>query len=108
MKQSYGGTYVDKDGTFGYGFIKVKNDKVAKKGLVEWQKNQPNWIRIRYSTQIREILDWLQHPVTPKQELKTLSFDEALAKAKQWHDELKILGGDIDFVEPETNTIIKK
>ena len=108
MKQSYGGTYEDKDGTFGYGFIKVKNDKVAKKGLVEWQKNQPNWIRIRYSTQIREILDWLQHPVTPKQELKTLSFDEALAKAKQWHDELKILGGDIDFVEPETNTILKK
>lgn len=108
MKQSYGGTYEDKDGTFGYDFIKIDNDKVAKKSVIEWQKNQPNWIRTRYSTQIREILDWLQHPVTPKQELKTLSFDEALEKSKQWHDELQVLGGDIDFVEPEKNSILKE
>ena len=108
MQLSYGGTYEDKDNTFGGGYIKVDNDKIAKKGIIEWQKNQPNWIRSRYSNEIRQILDWLQHPVTEKQDLRNLSFDEALEKAREWHNELQVLGGDIDFTEPETNTIIKK
>jgi hypothetical protein len=79
-----------------------------KKDTIEFINKRNNHIQYNYSTPIREILDWLQHPVTPKQELKTLSFDEALEKSKQWHDELQVLGGDIDFVEPERNEILKE
>lgn len=64
-------------------------------------------INADYGGAIREILDWLQHPVTPKQDFRNLTFDEALEKAREWHQELQVLGGDIDFTEPETNTIIK-
>ena len=66
-----------------------------------------NYINNNYGGGIREVLDWLQHPVTPKQDLKQLSFDQALEKAREWHNELQVLGGDIDFTEPDTNTIIK-
>jgi GNAT superfamily N-acetyltransferase len=62
----------------------------------------------RADREIRSILDWLKHPMTPKQDLKKLSISEALEKAKQWHDELTTLGGDVDFVEPEENTILIK
>ena len=66
-----------------------------------------NFLNNYYSTEIREILDWLQHPLTPKQELKQLSFDQALEKAREWHEELEVLGGDVDFIEPDTNIILK-
>jgi hypothetical protein len=55
--------------------------------------------------QIRSILDWLKHPITPKQDLKKLTLVEAYQKSKEWHEELTALGGDIDFVEPEENEI---
>ncbi len=108
ITSSYGGSYEDKEGTFGGGFVKIDNNKIAKKSVIEWQKNKPNWIRQRYSQQIRQILDWLQHPVTPKQNLRNLSFDDALQKSIDWHNELQVLGGDIDFAEPENNIILKK
>lgn len=79
-----------------------------KKQTLDRINNHPDYIFRFYRREIREILDWLQHPVTPKQELKQLSFDQALEKAREWHQELQVLGGDIDFTEPETNTIIKK
>jgi hypothetical protein len=60
----------------------------------------------RADNQIRVILDWLKHPITPKQNLKELSITQALDKAQQFHDELQAIGGDVDFVEPEENTII--
>lgn len=78
-----------------------------KKQTLDRINNHPDYIFRFYRSEIREILDWLQHPVTPKQELKQLSFDQALEKAREWHQELQVLGGDIDFTEPETNTIIK-
>ena len=70
--------------------------------------NREQYINRYYNYEIRQILDWLQHPVTPKQDLRNLSFDEALEKAKEWHNELQVLGGDIDFVEPAENIIIKR
>lgn len=78
-----------------------------KKQTLDRINNHPDYIFRFYRREIREILDWLQHPVTPKQELKQLSFDQALEKAREWHQELQVLGGDIDFTEPKTNTIIK-
>lgn len=79
-----------------------------KKTILESINSHPDYISRFFRREIREILDWLQHPVTEKQDLRNLSFDEALEKAKEWHNELQVLGGDIDFTEPEKNTILKK
>jgi hypothetical protein len=70
--------------------------------------NKSPYLITELRQRIRLILDWLQHPVTPKQNLRELSFAEAEQKAREWHQELQVLGGDIDFTEPEKNTIIKK
>ena len=93
-------------------------DSILKDNLKYRNYTKEQWLNTIYATKgninsnyggaIREILDWLQHPVTPKQELKQLSFDQALEKAREWHRELQVLGGDIDFTEPEKNTILKK
>jgi hypothetical protein len=82
----------------GYTKEKYLNSNVSSWGNINWQ----------YSDSIRLILDWLQHPVTPKQDLKKLSFAQAKEFAKEWHNDLQVLGGDIDFTEPEKNTILKK
>jgi hypothetical protein len=82
----------------GYTKEKYLNSNVSSWGNINWQ----------YSDSIRLILDWLQHPVTPKQDLKKLSFAQAKEFAKEWHNDLQVLGGDIDFIEPEKNTILKK
>ena len=76
----------------------------------QWlDSNYSSWriINANYANAIREILDWLQHPITPKQELRQLSFEQALEKAREWHNELQVLGGDIDFTEPNENLILK-
>ena len=97
--------------------IKVRNDleesvgrprTFYKKSMLDFINKRNNHIQYTHSSAIRQILDWLQHPVTPKQNLKELSFDQALEKAREWHNELQVLGGDIDFTEPETHTILKK
>jgi hypothetical protein len=67
-----------------------------------------NTIRYNYASAITTILDWLQHPLTPKQNLRELKWDEALNKAIDFHDELEAMGGKVDFVEPEQNTIIMR
>jgi hypothetical protein len=79
----------------------------TKKQAIDRLNNSPNILQ-SLRQRIRFILDWLQHPVTPKQNLRELSFAEAEAKAREWHNELQVLGGDIDFTEPEKNTILKK
>jgi hypothetical protein len=66
-----------------------------------------NFIAANYRTNIRQILDWLMNPITPKQNLRELSFKEAEEKARQWHNELKATDGDFGFSEPEENEIIK-
>jgi DNA repair protein RadC len=65
-----------------------------------------NYFNNNFGGSIREILDWLQHPSTPKQNLRDLSFNEALEKSRQWHQELTTSGGDLNFVEPDENTIL--
>jgi hypothetical protein len=65
-----------------------------------------NTIRYNYASAITTILDWLQHPLTPKQNLREISWQEALDKSIKFHDELEAIGGKVDFVEPEQNTII--
>lgn len=86
----------------------IKNRNYNKKQWLDSSYSSWRTINANYGGAIREILDWLQHPVTEKQELKQLSFEQALEKAREWHNELQVLGGDIDFTEPEKNTILKK
>jgi len=69
--------------------------------------NRFNFINRNYRTQIRLILDWLQHPITPTQNLRELSIDSAFEKAQIFHEELKVIGGDIDFKEAEGNIVLK-
>ena len=61
-----------------------------------------------YSNKITSIIDWLEHHLTPKQNLREMSFDEAYDSSVQWHNQLEIKGGDINYVEPKSNVIIKK
>ena len=68
----------------------------------------PTVVRAAYGGGIRIILDWLQHPLTPQQDLRSMTFDEAFDKANQFHDELKEGKGDINYVEPKENVIIKQ
>ena len=67
-----------------------------------------NYLNNNFGGAIREILDWLQHPSTPKQNLRELTFNEALEKAREWHKELTTSGGDLNFTEPQENIILKK
>ena len=78
--------------------LKAINEKSISKNT--------NYFNNNFGGAIREILDWLQHPSTPKQNLRDLTFNEALEKSRQWHQELTTSGGDLNFVEPEENTVL--
>jgi len=86
--------------------IKTIND--AKKLVVKKFNESPRYIRNNFASGIRSIIDWISHPLTPNQNLKQLSFQEALDKSHIFHEELKVLGGDIDYKEPEENGILKE
>jgi len=89
-----------------------KEPELKKEALedINVQPRRTNYSSVRntYQSEIRIILDWLKHPLTEKQNLRELSFREAVDKARIFHEELKVLGGDVDFVEPEEHTIIKE
>jgi len=80
--------------------LKAINEKSISKNT--------NYLNNNFGGGIREILDWLQHPSTPKQNLRELTFNEALQKAKEWHQELTTSGGDLNFTEPKENIVIKQ
>ena len=40
--------------------------------------------------------------------MRELTFNEALQKAKEWHQELTTSGGDLNFTEPKENIVIKQ
>ena len=87
---------------------KVPQEQSLKNLALENINNRYSHIRNRYASGIRLILDWLKHPLTQKQNLRELSYIEAVDKARIFHEELKVLGGDVDFVEPDEHTIIKE
>jgi len=70
--------------------------------------NESPYLVAQFRERIRGILDWLQHPSTPKQNLRELTFAEAEKKSEEWHEELSTSGGDIDYTEPKENIILKK
>jgi DNA repair protein RadC len=79
----------------------------TKEQAIEILNNTPNLLQ-SLRQRIRGILDWLQHPSTPKQNLRELTFAEAEKKSEEWHEELSTSGGDIDYTEPKENIILKK
>ena len=64
------------------------------------------YIRQKYTGWITEILDWIRHPLVGKQDLSKMTLLEALSKSREFHKELKAIGGDIDF--KEENEIVKR
>jgi hypothetical protein len=89
--------------------VEIPKEPVLKKMALEYINERRGFeVRSAYGGGIRIILDWLKHPLTPKQNLRELSFMEAVDKAKIFHEELKVLGGDVDYKEPEENIIIKE
>jgi len=79
----------------------------AKKMALEKINNRgASYVRTVYGNEIRKILDWLQHPLTENQNLKTLSLEEAMDKSEIFHNELQVMGGDIDYSEPEENEVL--
>lgn len=86
---------------------KTSKDKIKEYALSNINLRS-NYIRVNFGSGIRSIIDWISHPLTPNQNLKQLSFQEAIDKAHIFHEELKVLGGDIDYKEPKENEIIKE
>jgi len=83
-------------------------DAYYKQYVLNRLNERRRFIQTNYGGAIRTIIDWIAHPLTPKQNLKELSFQEAWDYANIFHEELKVLGGDIDYKEPEQNSIIHK
>ena len=104
--------FVEKGGKFAIWLANA----TLQKALEEWSmpkddflksnEAKKTYIQVNYGGAIREILDWLKHPYTPQQNLRELTFDEALEKSREWHEQLESLGGDIDYVEPKENEIL--
>jgi hypothetical protein len=87
-------------------YTSVPTPQEYKQLALNFLNYSENTIRYNYASAITTILDWLQHPLTPKQNLREMTWKEAIEKAEKFHDELEAIGGKVDFVEPEQNTII--
>jgi hypothetical protein len=61
-----------------------------------------------YREKITSIIDWLEFPLTPNQNLNEMSFQFAYDESVRWHNQLEAKGGDINYVEPTENKIIKE
>lgn len=84
----------------------LENWGMTKEEYLKSNEVKKSFIRMNYGGGIREILDWLKHPYTPQQNLRELTYDTALEKSREWHEQLESIGGDIDYVEPKENEII--
>lgn len=83
-----------------------KEQRVIRKEVLEEINKSDNFIQRYYANQIRVILDWIMHPLTESQNLRQLTFSDALEKAQIFHEELVVMGGDVDYKEPKENIII--
>lgn len=61
-----------------------------------------------YADNLTQIIDWLDHPLTPNQNLRAMSLLDAVQNSRHWHEQLEAKGGDINYVEPEENILIKE
>jgi len=72
----------------------------SKEDFIKYINERPFWIRSNYDNTIIKILDWLRHPlIAGTVDLKNLTLQQAIENSEKFHDELKTLGGEIDYKE---------
>jgi hypothetical protein len=80
----------------------------SKEYIVDKVINQsPNYIQISYNSVITSIMDWIRVGLNGNLgENKNLSFVELKDKSQEWHNSLKVSGGEINYTEPHTHDIL--
>ena len=78
----------------------IKQDFDSKEDAIRMLNYKPFYIRSNYANGITKIIDWIRHPlVAGTINLKDLTLQQAFEKAEEFHDDLKTLGGSIDYKE---------
>jgi len=71
-----------------------------KEYFVRYINERPFWIRSNVDSKITKIVDWIRHPlVAGTIDLRNLTLKDALAKSDEFHENLKTLGGQLDYKE---------
>lgn len=90
-------------------FPENMNDKELLNELfTKVQRNPVQYIETTYGSQITGILDWLNFPMTANVNIKEMDFKEAVRRSVEWHKQLEASGETQNYVEPESNRIIKE
>jgi hypothetical protein len=67
----------------------------------------PNYLQINYNSVITSIMDWIRVGLNGNLgEYKNLSLVELRDKSQEWHNSLKVSGGEINYTEPHTHDIL--
>jgi hypothetical protein len=78
----------------------IKQDFDSKEDAINYLNEKPFYIRFNYSNGITKIIDWIRHPlVAGTVDLKNLTLQQAIENAEEFHQNLKTLGGSIDYKE---------
>lgn len=78
----------------------IKQDFDSKEDAVKFLNEKPFYIRANYANGIAKIIDWIRHPlIAGTVDLKNLTLQQAIENSEKFHDELKTLGGQIDYKE---------
>ena len=71
-----------------------------KEFFINYVNQNPLWIRTKYDEDITKILDWVRHPlVAGTINLSNLDISSAKKQSEEFHNNLKQLGGDINYEE---------
>jgi len=78
----------------------IKQDFDSKEDAVNFLNEKPFYIRANYGNGITKIVDWIRHPlIAGTVDLRNLTLQQAIENSEKFHDELKTLGGSIDYKE---------
>ena len=78
----------------------IKQDFDSKEDAVNFLNEKPFYVRANYGNGITKIIDWIKHPlVAGTVDLNNLTLQQAFENSEKFHDELKTLGGSIDYKE---------
>lgn len=78
----------------------IKQDFDSKEDAVKFLNEKPFYIRANYGNGITKIIDWIRHPlIASTVDLRNLTLQQAIENSEKFHDELKALGGTIDYKE---------
>ena len=78
----------------------IKQDFDNKEDAINFLNDKPFYVRANYGNGITKIIDWIRHPlVAGTVDLNNLTLQQAFENSEKFHDELKTLGGSIDYKE---------